>query len=71
VRCEQPGCTGTIVDGYCDVCGMPPSELATVATAAPRPAAKAPRRAGDGGGCGWSGASKARRDRFPGRDAAA
>jgi len=23
VKCRQPGCTGTIVDGYCDVCGMP------------------------------------------------
>ncbi len=23
MRCTQPGCTGTIVDGYCDVCGMP------------------------------------------------
>ena len=23
-RCTQPGCTGTIVDGYCDVCGSPP-----------------------------------------------
>ncbi|MET1008051.1 MAG: hypothetical protein ABWX96_21050, partial [Propionibacteriaceae bacterium] len=23
VRCTQPGCTGTIVDGYCDVCGTP------------------------------------------------
>jgi serine/threonine-protein kinase PknG len=22
-RCTQPGCTGTIVDGYCDVCGSP------------------------------------------------
>lgn len=22
--CTQPGCTGTIKDGYCDVCGMPP-----------------------------------------------
>ncbi|MBB2986288.1 serine/threonine-protein kinase [Terracoccus luteus] len=21
-RCTQPGCTGTISDGYCDVCGM-------------------------------------------------
>ena len=21
--CSQPGCTGTIVDGYCDVCGSP------------------------------------------------
>ncbi|MGC3952701.1 MAG: tetratricopeptide repeat protein [Propionicimonas sp.] len=25
MRCGQPGCTGTIVDGYCDVCGMPPA----------------------------------------------
>ncbi|MCA0252182.1 MAG: serine/threonine-protein kinase PknG [Actinobacteria bacterium] len=25
MRCGQPGCTGTIVDGYCDVCGMPPT----------------------------------------------
>ncbi len=23
--CTQPGCSGTIVDGYCDVCGTPPS----------------------------------------------
>jgi serine/threonine-protein kinase PknG len=22
--CTQPGCTGSIVDGYCDVCGSPP-----------------------------------------------
>src|SRR6187455_1414530 len=21
--CTQPGCSGTIVDGYCDVCGSP------------------------------------------------
>ena len=21
-RCTQPGCTGQILDGYCDVCGM-------------------------------------------------
>ncbi len=25
MRCRQPGCTGQIVDGYCDVCGMPGS----------------------------------------------
>ena len=35
MKCEQPGCSGTVADGYCDVCGMPPSEQATVATAAP------------------------------------
>ena len=23
-RCLQPGCTGTIADGYCDVCGLAP-----------------------------------------------
>jgi serine/threonine-protein kinase PknG len=23
IACTQPGCTGTILDGYCDVCGMP------------------------------------------------
>src|SRR5690348_2244154 len=31
--CTQPGCTGSIVDGYCDVCGSP---------AAPSQAASAP-----------------------------
>ncbi len=25
MKCRQPGCTGTIVDGYCDVCGLPPA----------------------------------------------
>ncbi len=25
MRCTQPGCTGDIVDGYCMICGMPPS----------------------------------------------
>ncbi|QIS22695.1 serine/threonine-protein kinase [Nocardia terpenica] len=24
-RCEQPDCTGTISDGYCDVCGLAPA----------------------------------------------
>ena len=23
--CTQPGCSGTVVDGYCDVCGLPPA----------------------------------------------
>ncbi|HET6295272.1 MAG TPA: tetratricopeptide repeat protein [Kribbella sp.] len=23
IACTQPGCTGTIMDGYCDVCGSP------------------------------------------------
>jgi serine/threonine-protein kinase PknG len=25
MNCEQPGCTGQIVDGYCDTCGMAPT----------------------------------------------
>ena len=29
--CSQPGCSGTIADGYCDVCGMAPSPTAPVA----------------------------------------
>ena len=43
IKCTQPGCTGTIVDGYCDVCGSPapddtpaaaPSAAASPGTAA-------------------------------------
>jgi serine/threonine-protein kinase PknG len=38
MRCEQPGCTGTIVDGYCDVCGMAPvAGVAAPATGRPLP----------------------------------
>ncbi|MBA3021457.1 serine/threonine-protein kinase [Propionicimonas sp.] len=29
MKCRQPGCTGTIVDGYCDVCGMPGQVMPT------------------------------------------
>ena len=37
--CTQPGCTGTIVDGYCDVCGSPANAPAfTPAAAADSPA---------------------------------
>jgi serine/threonine-protein kinase PknG len=28
MTCEQPGCGGRIVDGYCDVCGMAPKRAA-------------------------------------------
>jgi serine/threonine-protein kinase PknG len=28
MRCEQPGCTGQVVDGYCDLCGMAPARPA-------------------------------------------
>ena len=46
MRCMQPGCRGSIVDGYCDVCGMPAPGGASSAAAASvggqRPAAAAP-----------------------------
>lgn len=32
--CQQPGCTGKILDGYCDVCGSPALPGARVAEAA-------------------------------------
>ncbi len=38
LRCAEPGCTGTILDGYCDVCGTP---APAGATAAPQQAAPA------------------------------
>ncbi len=31
-RCTQPGCTGSILDGYCDVCGAPAADGQTGAT---------------------------------------
>jgi serine/threonine-protein kinase PknG len=37
MKCKQPGCTGTIVDGYCDVCGSP-GPVATPDTPAETPA---------------------------------
>ncbi|MEI8408284.1 MULTISPECIES: serine/threonine-protein kinase [unclassified Kribbella] len=36
IACTQPGCTGTIQDGYCDVCGSPAAS--GTASASPAPA---------------------------------
>src|SRR5215469_9977068 len=36
IRCERPGCGGTIDGGYCDTCGLAPEPAAP---AAPAPAA--------------------------------
>src|SRR5688500_15931799 len=44
--CMQPGCTGTIVDDYCDVCGSPtgaPPFIPAVAAASAPSAAPADR----------------------------
>src|SRR4051794_11089934 len=36
MTCEQPGCAGRIIDGYCDVCGMAPAgKSGSAAVAAP------------------------------------
>ncbi len=35
MKCTQPMCTGTIVDGYCDVCGMAPSAAPAAAPLPP------------------------------------
>ncbi|MFB8279432.1 serine/threonine-protein kinase [Nocardia colli] len=37
--CTEPGCTGTIEDGYCAVCGTAPAEATTVQATAPQAAA--------------------------------
>jgi serine/threonine-protein kinase PknG len=42
IACTQPGCTGTIQDGYCDVCGSPEGS-------APTPDLSAATAAGIGG----------------------
>ncbi len=40
--CTQPGCTGTIVDGYCDVCGSPGGDALRQAQGASAEATVAP-----------------------------
>ena len=42
MKCTQPGCTGSIVDGYCDVCGSPGRDVRHLR---PRPAPPRPPRA--------------------------
>ncbi|MGN8247302.1 tetratricopeptide repeat protein [Cellulomonas soli] len=37
MTCTQPGCTGTILDGYCDVCGTPGPDGSTGAAATAGP----------------------------------
>src|ERR687897_473344 len=44
MACTQPGCTGTIVDDYCDVCGTPASAPTPTRPAAAGPASPTPRK---------------------------
>jgi hypothetical protein len=46
--CTQPGCTGTIVDGYCDVCGSPAGAVPIVLAEAPVSASSPVPAAGPG-----------------------
>ena len=41
MKCQQPGCAGTIVDGYCDTCGMAPADATSAAASPVTPAASA------------------------------
>ena len=41
--CVQPGCTGTIVDQYCDVCGTPANASISVAAGAGKSRGRHPR----------------------------
>jgi serine/threonine-protein kinase PknG len=38
IACSQPGCTGTILDGYCDICGSPGGPAAAPDLDAAQPA---------------------------------
>ncbi len=44
MKCTQPGCSGTIVDGYCDVCGMAESVPASGPSPTPGSSAGGGRR---------------------------
>ena len=46
MKCTQPLCTGTIVDGYCDVCGMAPQRGARRGAAATARGQRQRRRVG-------------------------
>ncbi|WP_222721352.1 hypothetical protein, partial [Actinomadura sp. HBU206391] len=50
-RCAFPDCAGSVVDGYCDVCGLapaamsrPPLDLSITALSASAPATTPPTR---------------------------
>jgi serine/threonine-protein kinase PknG len=52
MKCTQPGCTGTIVDGYCDVCGSPgPAEGSAVPSTAASGSAAAATAGVEGAPC--------------------
>ena len=50
MTCQQPGCTGSIQDGYCDVCGMAAATAAGAPAATPTGAPSVPAPT-DGSSC--------------------
>jgi serine/threonine-protein kinase PknG len=48
IRCTQPGCTGTVEDGYCVECGMAPGSAAPGASPASAPASRCAQPGCDG-----------------------
>lgn len=46
MTCNQPGCGGSIVDGYCDTCGLAPAATSPAAATSPTAAVGAPASAG-------------------------
>jgi serine/threonine-protein kinase PknG len=63
VRCTQPGCDGTIQDGYCDTCGL----AAPAASSGPSVPSVPSGSAGSGASVGSSGSSSSTRSRARGR----
>lgn len=54
VPCTQPGCTGTIEDGYCNVCGSPPGASVPAVPTAPTGTGTAHGATGTAGRAGAS-----------------
>ncbi|MFS8586698.1 MAG: hypothetical protein FWJ72_16645, partial [Acidimicrobiia bacterium] len=49
VPCDRDGCSGTVVDGYCDTCGMAPRAAAGTSAPAAGGAGPAADRRGQRG----------------------
>ncbi|MGA8258023.1 MAG: serine/threonine protein kinase, partial [Nocardioides sp.] len=59
MTCTQPGCTGSITDGYCDLCGMAAAPGVSAAAASPASVPVA-----DGASCQQPGCSGAIADGY-------
>jgi serine/threonine-protein kinase PknG len=62
IPCGRAGCAGTVVDGYCDTCGMAPSKAAAAASGAPAGEGAATVGTSPAGGSGTTGRTSGRVD---------